>query len=254
VVVLVRRHSVPPPVDNSSGVDRAQALKASSVLGNGSSDGLGVPLESVPGKVGDVIACLVVVNVKGNTGLAAEELSLFSSLDDLSTSEKTTRGDAKVEETSVVATPGEVSGDRVETVGREELLEEDLSLATASGTGLVESTSVTVVDAENVVGRGDHVEVEVQADLGGLFGGEVLGVVVRAEQTELLGGPEADADGVVDCVAGELLSNFEDTDDAGAVVVDTRAGLHRVGVTTNDEDGVLVAANSLCNDVLTMDN
>jgi hypothetical protein len=55
VVVLVRRHSVPPPVDNSSGVDRAQALKASSVLGNGSSDGLGVPLESVPCKVGDII-------------------------------------------------------------------------------------------------------------------------------------------------------------------------------------------------------
>jgi hypothetical protein len=196
----------------------------------------------------------MVVNVICDAGLTAEELSLFFGLDDLSTSEETTRGDTKVEETSVVATAAEVSGDRVKTVGSEELLEEDLCLATASGTGLVESTSVTVVDAEDVVGRGNHVEVEVQADLGGLFGGEVLGVVVGAEQTELLSGPEADADGVVDCIAGKLFSNLEDTDDAGAVIVDTRAGLDRVGVAANDKDRILVAANSLCNDVLTTDD
>lgn len=254
MVVLVRRHSIPPPVDNSSGVDRAQALEAGSVLGDGSSDGLSVPLESIPCEVADVVTCFVIVHVIGDTSLATEELSLFCGLDNLSTSEKTTRGNAKVEEASVIATAAEVGGHRVETVGSEELLEEDLSLGTAGGAALVESASVTIVDAENVVGRSDHVEVEVQTDLGGLFSGEVLGVVVGAEQTELFGGPEGDANGVVDCVAGELLSNLEDTDDAGAVVVDTRAGLHRVGVTANDEDGVLVAADGLGDDVLTVSN
>jgi hypothetical protein len=48
--------------------------------------------------------------------------------------------------------------------------------------------------------------------------------VVAAEQAEFLAGPEAEADGVVDRVAGELLGDFEDADDAGAVVVDAGAG------------------------------
>lgn len=254
MVVLVRRHSLPllvPVESSSSGVNRSQALEASSVFGNGSSDGLGVPLESVPRKVGDVVASLVVINVVRNTSLAAEELSLLLGLDNFSTSEETTRGNTEVEETSVVAAAAEVGGDRVKTIVGEEVLEESLSLRATSGTGLVVSASIAVVDAQDVVGRGDHVEVEVQADLGGLFGGEVLGVVVRTEQAELLGGPEADADGVVDGIAGELFGDFEDTDDAGAVVVDTWAGLHGVGVATDNEDGVFVAADGLCDDVLT---
>ena len=36
------------------------------------------------------------------------------------------------------------------------------------------------------------------------------------------------------------------------IVVDTWAGLHRVGVAADDEDGVLVAADSLCDDVFTI--
>ena len=255
MVVLVRRHSLPllvPVESSSSSVDRSQALEASSVLSNGSGDGLGVPLESVPRKVSDIVAGLVVVDVIAHTSLAAEELSLFLSLDDLSTSEETTRSNTEVEETSIITAAAEISRDGVETIGSEEVLEEHLSLAAAGGTGLVEGASIAVVDAQDVVGRGDHVEVEVQADLGGLFGGEVLGVVVRAEQAELLGGPEADADGVVNGVAGELFGDFEDADDAGAVVVDAWAGLHGVGVAADDEDGVFVAADSLGDNVLTM--
>ena len=48
--------------------------------------------------------------------------------------------------------------------------------------------------------------------------------MVAAEQAEFLAGPEAEADGVVDRVAGQLLGDFEDADDAGAVVVDAGAG------------------------------
>lgn len=255
VVVLVRRHSLPllvPVESSSSGVNRSQTLEASSVLGDGSSDGLSVPLESVPREVSDVVARAMVVNVVRNTSLAAEELSLLLGLDDFSTGEETTRGNTEVEETSIITATAEVRGHRVKTILSEEVLEESLSLRAAGGAGLVESAAVAVVDAQDVVGRGDHVEVEVQADLGGLFGGEVLGVVVGAEQAELLGGPEADADGVVDGVAGELFGDFEDADDAGAVVVDTWAGLHGVGVAADDEDGVFIAADGLCDDILTV--
>lgn len=255
MVVLVRRHSLPllvPVESSSSSINRSQALEASSVLRNGGSDGLGVPLKSVPCEVGDIVARAMVVHVVRNTSLAAEELSLFLGLDDLSAGEETTRCNTKVEETSIITAAAEISRDGVETIGSEEVLEEHLSLAAAGGTGLVEGASIAVVDAQDVVRRGDHVEVEVQADLGGLFCGEVLGVVVRAEQAELLGGPEADADGVVNGVAGELLSNLEDTDDAGAVIVDAWAGLHGVGVAADDEDGVFVAADSLGDNVLTM--
>jgi hypothetical protein len=52
--------------------------------------------------------------------------------------------------------------------------------------------------------------------------------VVAAEETELFTGPEAEADGVVDRVAGELLGDFEDADNATAVVVDTGSSEDRV--------------------------
>ena len=255
MVVLVRRHSLPllvPVESSSSSVDRSQALEASSVLGNCSSDGLGVPLESVPREVSDVVARAMVVDVVRNTGLAAEELSLLLGLDDFSTGEEATRGNTEVEETSIITATAEIRWHRVKTILSEEVLEESLRLRAAGGAGHVEGAAVAVVDAQDVVGRGDHVEVEVQADLGGLFGGEVLGVVVGAEQAELLGGPEADADGVVDGVAGELFGDFEDADDAGAIVVDTGTREDGVGVAADDEDGVFVAADCFCDDVFTV--
>ena len=224
VVVLVRRDRPLRLSRDSSTVNRSKTIKANSVLSNSGSNSLGVPLESIQRQVGDVVASLVVVDVVSNTNLAAEEFELLLSLDDFSTSEETARSDSTIEETGVIAAATEVRGDRVEAVGREEVLEEDFRLSATGGTGLVVSASVAVVDSEDVVGGGDHVEVEVQADRGGLFGGEVLGVVVAAEQAEFLAGPEAEADGVVDRVAGELLGDFEDADDAGAVVVDAGAG------------------------------
>jgi hypothetical protein len=251
VVVLVRRNRPLRLGRHGSTVDRSKAVKANSVLSNSRSNSLGVPLESVQSKVGDVVASLVVVDIVSNTNLATKEFELLLSLDDLSTSEQTTRSDTAVQETSVIAAAAEVGRDGVEAVGGEEVLEEDFGFGTASGAGLVVGASVTVVDSEDVVGGGDHVEVEVQADCGGLFGGEVLGVVVAAEQAEFFSCPEAEADGVVDGVAGELLGDFEDADDAGSVVVDAGAGEDGVGMAADDEDGVFVAADGLGDNVLT---
>jgi hypothetical protein len=75
--------------------------------------------------------------------------------------------------------------------------------------------------------------------------------VVAAEQAEFFSCPEAEADGVVDGVAGELLGDFEDADDAGAVVVDAWAGEDGVGMAADNEDGVFVAADGLGDNVLT---
>ena len=224
MVVLVRRDRPLRLRRHSSTVNRSKTIEANSVFGNGRSNSLGVPLESIQRQVGDVVASLVVVDVVSNTNLAAEEFELLLSLDDFSTSEETARSDSTIEETGVIAAATEVRGDRVEAVGREEVLEEDFRLGAAGGAGLVVSASVAIVDSEDVVGGGDHVEVEVQADRGGLFGGEVLGVVVAAQQAEFFTCPEAETNGIVDGVAGELLGDFEDADDAGAVVVDAGAG------------------------------
>jgi hypothetical protein len=236
VVVLVRRHSAPLPVSSNSGVDRSQALETGSVLSNSGSNSLGVDLKRVPCQVSDVITCLVVVHIVRNTSLATEELGLLLGLDDFGASEQTAGSDAAVKEASVITAATEVGGDRVLAIGGEELLKEDLSLSTARWAGLVESTSVAIVDAENVVGRSDHVEVEVQADLGSLFSGELIGVVIAAEQAELLSGPESETDGVVDGVTCKLFCDLEYAYDAGAVVVDARSVEDRVGVATDDQD------------------
>jgi hypothetical protein len=252
VVVLVCRNRPLRLGRHSSAVDGPKAVEANSVLSNSRSNSLGVPLESVQSKVGDVVAGLVVVDIVRNANLTAKEFKLFLSLDDLSTSEETARSDAAVQETGVVAAAAEVRGDGVEAVGGEEVLEEDFGFGAAGGAGLVVGASVAVVDSEDVVGGGDHVEVEVQADRGGFFGGEVLGVVVAAQQAELLAGPEAEADGVVDRVAGELLGDLEDADDSGAVVVDTGTREDGVRVAADDEDGILVAADCFGDDVFTV--
>lgn len=234
VVLVLVRTGTPLLVRTNSGVGRAQALESGGILSNRSSDGLGVPLESVPSQVGDIVAGLVVVDIVADTSLAAEKFGFFLGLHDLGASEQTARGDTTVKETGVVAAAAEVGGDRVEAVLSEKVLEESLRLCAASRAGLVESAAITVVDAENVVGRGDHVEVKVQADLGCLLLGEILCVIIAAEQAELLCSPEGDTDRVVDGIAGQLLGNLEDADDTRAVVVDTGPSKDTVRVASDD--------------------
>jgi hypothetical protein len=180
MVVLVRRNSPLRLRRHSSTVNRSQPIERNSILSNSSRDSLSVPLESIQRQVSDVVASLVVVDIISNADLAAEEFELLLRLNDLSTGEQTARSDPAIEETGVVAAAAEVRGDRVEAVGGEEVLEEDFRLRAAGWAGLVVGASVAVVDSEDVVGGGDHVEVEVQADRRRFFGGEVLGVVVAA--------------------------------------------------------------------------
>ena len=103
----------------------------------------------------------------------------------------------------------------------------------------------------NIVGRRNHVEVEVSADIKSCFGRQAFDEEGRAEKTRLLARPETEADSVVDVVLGKRLGNVQDSNSSGAIVVDTWAGLHGVGVATDNEDGVFVAADGLCDDVLT---
>ena len=87
----------------------------------------------------------------------------------------------------------------------------------------VEGGAVAVVDAVDVVGRCDHVKVEVQpnfVELGGSEGGDVEG---GAQQAEFLRGDPDEADRVINAKFGEFERDLEETDGAGPVVIDAWA-------------------------------
>ena len=58
--------------------------------------------------------------------------------------------------------------------------EEVLDFRGACRPGHVEGGAVAIVDCINVIGRGDHVEIEVGADVGELAGGERLEIICGA--------------------------------------------------------------------------
>ena len=123
------------------------ALERYGVLGNGVGNALGVEEEGIVGKVVNGITGLVIAGVKWGAGLSAEELSLLLSLEDLGTSEESSRGNTVLEESSVVGTKREEGGDVGKTTLLVELLVVPLDLVGASGTGEVERATVAVVDA-----------------------------------------------------------------------------------------------------------
>ena len=108
-------------------------------------------------------------------------------------------------------------------------------------TGRGAARVVAVVDAEEVVRRADHVEVEVQRDVVRLLLRQVLDVVLRSEQTLLLGSPPGEAHRVVRLGLRHLDRGLQQRCAAGAVVVDARAVLHAVEVGAG-HDGVGVIA------------
>ena len=111
---------------------------------------------------------------------------------------------------------------------------------------------VVVVDEVARVGRADHVEVQVELDLV-LLGRRQRGhVVLRAEQAELLGAPEAEPDVVPrrDAAGGEGQGVLQDAGGAGAVVVDARAGRHGVEVGAGHHHVVRVAAGPVGDEVV----
>lgn len=145
---------VPSP---GSLVDLGQGLEALGVLGDRVGDALGVEQVGLLVEVLDVVAGKMVVDVVGNTGLAAKELGLMLGLELLGTGEETSRGDAVLDESGVVGSAAELSGDRGLAVGLEELLKVLLEDIGASRASEVEGVSITVVDAIDVVGAGNLV-------------------------------------------------------------------------------------------------
>ena len=171
----------------------------------------------------------MVILIIRNACLPAKQRHFLLCLDVLGAREQAASRNARVQERAIVTSPIERLGHILQArVVGEVILEQLLCLGGARGTGEVEAGAVAVVDAVVVIGGGNHVEVEVEADLGLLGvreGGDVEG---GAEETEFLGCDPDEADGVVDAVFGKLDGYLEEADATGAVVVD--AGALRGGI------------------------
>lgn len=229
--------------------NNVQRLGGDTENGGGVSNGLGVLDLSLPSNVGDIVASSVVADIVSDAGLSAVGSSLLWGLDVLSTSEESTGGDTVLEERSVIGASREIGWEGLDANRLEVVLEQLLGLGRSQWAGGSELGSVTVVDTVEVVWRSDHVEVQVDADLVELLLGGLLNEVGSSQKTLLFGGPPGEADGVVDLVLGQLLGDLEETDGAGAVIVDTWANLDGVRVATKVDDVVVVASFRLSNDV-----
>jgi hypothetical protein len=219
-----------------------EALPGSGVLGNSSGNTASVQQPGALVEVVDIVTGLVVVLVKDLAGDTAPDLLLGLGLDLIGTSGGSASRDVCIKERTVVGTAVELGGVRGNAGADKVLLVELLDQVATGGSGEAVGASVTVVDLVDVVGGGDHVEVEVGADLERLLGGEALDEVGRAEKARLLSGPEAEGDGVLHVVLGECLGNVEDTDGATAVVVDTGSSADGVSVSAKGELVVLITA------------
>lgn len=135
--------------------DLRQALPGLGIASNRVSDGLGVDEESLLVEVVDIVANLVVVDIVSDTSLAAKLLGLLLGLELLGAGEETAGGNAVLDEGGVVGAAAELGGDVAETLGLEEALKVLLDGVGASRAGEVEGTSITVVDAVDVVGAGN---------------------------------------------------------------------------------------------------
>ena len=171
-----------------------------------------------------IVPRAMIILIIRNARLPTKQRHLLLSLDILCARKQPTSRDTRVQERTIVASAIERLGHILQArIVGEVILEQFLCLCGAGGTGEIEAGAVTVVDAVVVVGGGDHVEVEVEADLG-LFGvregGDVEG---GAQETKFLGRDPDEADGVVDAVFGELDGYLEYADTTGAIVVDAGA-------------------------------
>lgn len=215
-------------------------------------DGPGVDQERLQVQVVHRVADAVVVLVVRHARRAAIQRRLRLRLDLLRPREQPARRDAHVQERPVVGAPAELGRLRRQLLAGEVSFEQRLRLGRSRGAAEVEGRPVAVVDAEEVVGRRDHVEVEVQPDLVQVLGRRLVDVVLGTEQTELLSRPPCEAHRVVDLVLGQLQRYLQDADRTGAVVVDAGTRLDRVGVSAHEDDVVGVAGLGLGNDVHTV--
>lgn len=166
-------------------------------------------------QIGHIVARLVVIAVIRHARLTAKQRLFFRRLDALGAREEPAGRDPHVQERSIIGAAAEFIRHPFQSgVVGEIILEELLRLRGAGRAREAEGVAVAVVDAVFVVGRGDHVEVEFQPDLGPFGVREGGHVVGGAEEAEFLGGHPDEADGVVDAVFGELDGDFQDSDSA----------------------------------------
>lgn len=137
---------------------------------------LAINLIGVEGKAGHVVLRRVVVRVMPLPGDTTEDGNLLLSLDAVGTSVESTTGNAAVEERAIVAATAELGGSERDVVGSVVVLKKLFSLGRARWSGEIECASISIVDAQNVVGRSNHVEVEIQSHLLQLLIGRGIGI------------------------------------------------------------------------------
>lgn len=203
---------------------RRQGSKALRIRRHRMRNRLRILNERVHIQVRHIIPHGVIIHIERHARLPTKQRLLLGRLNVLGARKQAAGGNAHILERAIVTPPAELLGHPLQAglIG-EVILEELLRFGGARGAGEVEGRAVAVVNAVLVIGGGDHIKVELEADLG-LFGVREGGdVEFGAEETKLLSGYPDEANGVVDAVFGELEGDFEETDATGAVIVDTRA-------------------------------
>jgi hypothetical protein len=151
-------------------------------------DALRVQQEGVPGKVGDIVPFLMVVAVVCYVRFAAVQGDFFRSLGVFSPSEQASGWDIVLEERTVVRSS--VKGRRAGRDPRssKEGFKVSFNLCRAWWAGKIECRSIAVIDKVSIVGRRNHVKVEVSSDLAHLAGRLIESghVVLSAFETEFL--------------------------------------------------------------------
>ena len=199
----------------SLGETEAESLQANSIGSNSVGSSLGILNPSTDVAVLDGVSNLVVVDIVSDASLASEKSLLERSLELLGSGEESSDWDTVISESLVVGAGGEGGWDvsELRVVG-EVILEELLDWAGSWRAGEVESASVSVVDGVDEVGGGDHVEVEVDGDLAELLWGQALDVLGGTDESDFFGGPEGEANGVVDGESSQLLGDLEESNDS----------------------------------------
>lgn len=218
-------HGAGSSVQGGCGIPFGDRGEVVGVGGDGEGGGFGVDQEGFMVEVGHVVSRGVVVGVVGHAGLTPPAACVLFGHDALGAREESTGRNAVQDKGLVVGTSVKLGGDMRQVDGVVVVLEQFLDLGGTGRSALVERRSITVIDHEGVVGRGDHVEVQVQSDLVQLGGIQMGDVVVAAQQTELLCCPEEEAHGILDGVLRERFGNDQVANNARAIVVDTRARL-----------------------------
>lgn len=204
------------PLCQSRGVPQRETVKPSAIESNSVRNSLGVDLKGLRVDVRRIVTSLVVVDIVRDASLTAEQSRLLLGLEHLGSGEQATSGDARSQKWTVVAAPGERSRDAVVSLRVEPGRERSLCLRRASWARLKvgELAAVAIVNAEDVVGAGNHVVVKLQTNaVQLLLAGVLVDIRSGSKQTFLLSSPPAELDcgnsGVP--TLGELDSRLQNT-------------------------------------------